>query len=74
MYGKSGRAWSKSVYLNTLRLDYPYMAANEVVIDLDNSLSPAQCRADTKTNVNILLIRPLGTNFSKNVITLRIFI
>ena len=35
------------------------------IIDSDNGLSPGQCQAIIWTNAQILLIEPLGTNFSE---------
>ena len=35
------------------------------IIGSDNDLSPGQCQAIIWTNAGILLIRPLGTNFSE---------
>ena len=38
------------------------------IIASDNGLSPSRCQAIIWTNAGILLIRPLGTNFSEIVI------
>ena len=43
------------------------------IIGTDNGLSSGRCRAITWTNAWILLIRPLGTNSSENVIGISIF-
>ena len=42
-------------------------------IDSDNGLSPEQRQAIIWTNVGILLIGPLGTNFSEIVIEIQTF-
>ena len=44
------------------------------IIGSDNGLSPGQRQAITWTNTGILLIRPLGTNFSEIVIKIHIFL
>ena len=38
---------------------------NLTIIGLDNGLSPGRCQAIIWTNARILLIEPLGTNFSE---------
>ena len=43
------------------------------IIGSDNGLSPGQRQAITWTNVGILLIRPLGTNFSEILIKILTF-
>ena len=43
------------------------------IIGSDNGLSPGQRQAIIKTNDGILLIRPLGTNFSEILIEILIF-
>ena len=43
------------------------------IIGSDNGLSPEQCQAIIWTNAGILLIRPLGTNFSEIWIEMRTF-
>ena len=49
--------------------------SNSTIIGLDNGLSPVRCQAIIWTNVRILLIGPLGTNFSEILIkNLHIFI
>ena len=42
-------------------------------IGSDNGLSPGRCQAIIRTNAGILLIRPLGTNFSEILIEILIF-
>ena len=42
-------------------------------IGSDNGLSPSRCQAIIRTNAGTLLIRPLGTNFSENLIEILIF-
>ena len=44
------------------------------IIGSDNGLSPGQCQAITWTNVRILLIGPLGTNFSEMLIEIHTFL
>ena len=44
------------------------------IIGSDNGLSPDQRQAITWTNVGILLIRPLGTNFSEMLIEIHTFL
>ena len=46
---------------------------NLTFIGSDNGLSPGRRQAITWTNVGILLIGPLGTNFSEVVIEIHIF-
>ena len=46
---------------------------NLTIIGSDNGLSPSRCQAITWTNVWILLIRPLGTNFSEIFIEINKF-
>ena len=43
------------------------------IIGWDNGLSPGQRQAIISTNAGILLIGPLGTNFSEILITIRTF-
>ena len=46
---------------------------NPTIIGSDNGLSPDQRQAIIRTNAGILLIRPLGTNFSEILIEILIF-
>ena len=46
---------------------------NPTIIDSDNGLSPGRRQAIIWTNAGILLIRPLGTNFSEILIKIHIF-
>ena len=46
---------------------------NLTIIGSDNGLSPGRRRAITWTNVGILLIGPLGTNFSEMLIEIHTF-
>ena len=46
---------------------------NLTIIGSDNGLSPGRCQAIIWTNVGILLIGPLGTNFSEIVIGIHKF-
>ena len=43
------------------------------IIGSDNGLSPGRCQAIIRTNAEILLIRPIGTNFSEILIELLLF-
>ena len=43
------------------------------IIGSDNGLTPGRCQAIIWTNAGILLIRPLGTNFSEILIEIYIF-
>ena len=43
------------------------------IIGSDNGLSPGRCQAIIWTNAGILLIRPLGTNFSEILIGIQTF-
>ena len=47
--------------------------SNPTIIGSDNGLSPSRCQAIIWTNAGILLIRPLGTNFSEILIEIHIF-
>ena len=42
-------------------------------IGSDNGVSPGRCQAIIRTNAGILLIRPLGTNFSEFLVEIRTF-
>ena len=42
-----------------------YVSVNYAIIGSDNGLSPGRHQAIIWTNTGILLIRPLGTNFSE---------
>ena len=42
-------------------------------IGSDNGLSPGRRQAIIRTNAGILLIRPLGTNFSESLVEILIF-
>ena len=42
-------------------------------IGSDNGLSPGRCQAIIRTNAGVLLIRPLGTNFSEFLVEILIF-
>ena len=46
--------------------------SNPTMIGSDNGLSPSRCQAIIGTNAGILLIRPLGTNFSEMLIKIHI--
>ena len=57
---------------NSLRLSDAYMLWLSI-IDSDNGLSPGRRQAIMWTNAGILLIGPLGTNFSKTLIVIYTF-
>ena len=59
--------------LNSLRPNDPYASLNWVIIGLDNGLSPVRRQAIIWTNAGILLIGPLGTNFSAILIGIQAF-
>ena len=42
-----------------------HVSVNRAIIGADNGLSPGWCQAIIWTNAGILLIWPLGTNFSE---------
>ena len=46
---------------------------NLTIIGSDNGLSPSRCQAITWTKVGILLIGPLGTNFSEMLMEIHTF-
>ena len=46
---------------------------NLTIIGSDNGLSPGRCQAIIRTNAGILLIGPLGTNFSEILIGIQAF-
>ena len=50
-----------------------YASVNEAVIGADDSLSPCQRQSIIWTNAGILLIGPLGTNFSEILIKIYTF-
>ena len=51
----------------------PICVGNLTIIGSDNGLSPGRRQAITWTNVGILLIGPLGTNFSEMLIEIFTF-
>ena len=50
-----------------------YASVNFTIIGSDNGLSPDRRQAIIWTNAGILLIWPLGTNFSETLIEIHIF-
>ena len=46
---------------------------NLTIIGLDNGLSPGRRQTIIRTNAGILLLRPLGTNFSEFLVQILIF-
>ena len=61
----SATLWSLAKALNSLRPSDAYICVgNLTIIGADNGLSPGRRQAITWTNVGILLIGPLRTNFS----------
>ena len=59
--------------VNSLRLSDAYMRRLSTHIGSDNGLSPCRRQAIAWTNVGILLIGPLGTNFSEFLIGIQTF-
>ena len=63
------------VKLNSLRLSDAYICVgNLTIISSDNSLSPGRRQAITWTSAGLLLIGPLGTNFSEILIDILTFL
>ena len=60
-------------WVNSLRPSDAHMRGNLAVIGSDNGLSPSRRQAIIWTNAGILLIGPLGTNFSENLIGIQTF-
>ena len=50
-----------------------YASANKVIIASDNGLSPIRHQSIIRTNVILLLFRPLGTHFSETLIEIQTF-
>ena len=62
------------LFLNSLRPSDAYMCQWSLTsIGSDNGLSPGRRQSIIKTNAGILLIRPLGTNFSEILMEIVIF-
>ena len=59
--------------INSLRTSDAYMRWKTNIIGSDNGLSPERCQAIIWTNAGILLIVPLGTNFSEVLIEVQHF-
>ena len=59
--------------VNSLRPSDAYMCRKLTIIGSDNGLSLGQCQAIIWTNAGILLIRPLGTNYSEILIAIETF-
>ena len=65
------------MYLNPLRLSDTYIyiyIIKHTIIGSDNGLAPGWCQAIFWTNDGMLLIWPLGTNFSEILIEIHIFL
>ena len=82
LYTTSATLWSLAKSLNSLRPSDAYIYTyiyicicfgNLTIICSDNGLSPGRRQAITWTNVGILLIGPLGTNFSGMSIEIHTF-
>ena len=67
-----GHLWSICILTHWGRVMH-ICVGNLTIIGSDNSLSPGRRQAMTWTNVGILLIGPLGTNFSEMLIKILIF-
>ena len=74
--------WLKNVKINQLSLakfclhwgGVTHICVSKLtIIDIDNGLSPGRRQANIWTNAGILLIGPLGTNFSEILIEIHIF-
>ena len=50
-----------------------YESVNWVTITSDNYLTPMQHQAIAWTNADLVLIKPLGLNFSKNLMEIQTF-
>ena len=59
--------------VNSLRPSDAYMCRKLTIIGSDNGLSLGGCQAIIWTNAGVLLIRPLGTNFSEILISIEAF-
>ena len=61
--------FSKRVYYKTRLIleTRRYVSLNYAIIGSDNGLTPDRCQTIIWTNAWILLIRPLGTNFSESL-------
>ena len=64
MYTKALTHWGRVTHI---------CVGNLTIIGSDNGLSPGRRQAITWSNVGILLIGPLGTNFSEMLIKINIF-
>ena len=63
-----------NAYINSLRLSNAYIWVRKlIIIGSDNGLLPGRCQAIIWTSAEILLIRPLGTNFSQTLIGVQTF-
>ena len=60
-------------WLNSLRLRDAYSVSELTTTGSDNGLSSGRCQTIIWTNAGILLIGPLGTNFSEILIKINIF-
>ena len=60
--------WLEISVLNHLGRVMQICVGNLTIIASDNGLSPGKCQAIIWTNAGILLIRPLGANFSEILI------
>ena len=59
-------SWRTCVVVNSLRPNDAYICVSELtIIGSDNGLSPDRRQAIIWTNTGVLLIGPLGTNFTK---------
>ena len=60
----SYRRWKGTVLTHWGRVTH-ICVSKLIIIGSDNGLSPGRCQAIIRTNAGILLIGPLGTNFSE---------
>ena len=65
--------WMKPLSSKIIEAEWRICVGNPTIIGSDNGLSPSQCQAIIWTNARILLIGPLGTNFSEILIEIHTF-
>ena len=73
LYSTIAQTWLVTKYFNSLTEWRIYALLNWVIIGSDNGLSPVRRQAIIWTNAGILLIGPLGTNFSEILIGIQTF-
>ena len=68
-----GKSHSQNICLTHWGRVTHICVGNLTIIGSDNGLSPGRCQAISWTNIGILLIGPLGTNFSEMLIEIHTF-